>query len=511
MSDLLIPELTSVNVLNLPDAFRGIWRVLVLQWSRKLERNILRMRYYDGRNRLKDLGIAIPPSLRHVETVVGWPQKSVDVLADRITFDGFGSSSDSSNDPYGLEDVLEANDFRLELSQAVRSALIHSCSFLTVRSREPDEDGLPPVVVSFRSATFATGIWDYSRRRLSSALTVTGVDSDALAQTGQVIPSELMLYVPGWTVHVRRQDNGSYVADDPRATNLDHVPVYLLSYHPDLERPFGRARISREVMSLTDAAVRTMLRMDISAEFYSWPQRVMLGADEPPVSKDGKTLTGWEASMSKFLVVTPNENGDIPSVQQFSQMTMQPLSDLLRSLAGRMSGATGIPMNQLGITTDNGQANGADAIHASEDPLVIDAENAAMSFGSSLRRAAQDMVMLSDGGDASGIRVNWRNPERPSMSTVSAAIMQQVQAIPWLADTRVVLERLGYRQAEIESLESDKRRSEASATLDKLLKVGGSGDESGERGQAVEGADDGERSGGQGAADPVRQGPKPAQ
>ena len=62
---------------------------LLETWWEHLAKNKLRRRYYEGENMLKDLGISIPPALRSIETVVGWPKKAVSALSSRIRFDGF--------------------------------------------------------------------------------------------------------------------------------------------------------------------------------------------------------------------------------------------------------------------------------------------------------------------------------------------------------------------------------------------------------------------------------------
>ena len=430
-----IPSLENVQVDNLPDECREPWDLMIRQWSQKLERNLLRTKYYDGRNELKNLSIAVPDSMAGISEVVGWPQKSVDALADRIVFDGFVGVGDDSRDPLGLDSILSDNDFDVELPQAIRSALTHSCSFLNVRSAEP-EDGLrSKVSVSFRSALYETGLWDYARRGLSAALSITDIDRSQYAQANTIVPSELLLYMPGYTIRIRRTQSGRYHADAPCNTYMDHVPVYLIPYHQDLNRPFGRSRISREVMSITDTAVRTMLRMEVSAEFYSSPQRYLIGADEPPEDKNGKKLTGWEATISKMLNISLNEDGQAPAIGQFTQMTMQPHTDMLRALAARMSGATGVPLSQFGVMTDSGPSS-SDAIMAAESELVIEAKNACRAIGVQLRKAARDIAILNgtseDSDELDRLQVNWRDPERPSQAALSDAIVKQVTAIPWL-------------------------------------------------------------------------------
>ncbi|PLS31561.1 Phage portal protein, SPP1 Gp6-like [Bifidobacterium margollesii] len=461
-----IPQLESVSVDGLPDRWRADWQVMLAQWRRKLSRNRLRSAYYNGRNRIKNLDIAVPDSMIDFEEVVGWPAKAVDVLANRVRFDGFVTTGDDT-DPLGLDALLDASDFTMILPQAVRSSLIHSCSFVNVSG-----GGGEPVSVFFRSALYETGIWDDAMHSLRCALAIVALTDDSV-DTGMARPRELVLYEPDETLRIRLTD-GRYTVVERTPNTLGHVPVYVLAYHQDLHRSFGRSRVNREVMSLTDTAVRTMLRMEVSAEFYSWPQRALLGADEPPADKDGNPLTGWQASMSKMLAIGRDADGQLPTIQQFAQMSMQPHTDMLRALAGRFSGATGVPMAQLGVMTDSGPSS-AEAIAAAETELVIEARNTCDAFGSQLRRAAQDMAVLngvSPGDEAlRHLKVNWRNPERPSQAAMADAVLKQVQAIPWLANSRVILEQLGYTDTDITRLLSDKNRQNAAAVLDRLVNM----------------------------------------
>jgi hypothetical protein len=73
---------------------------------------------------------------------------------------------------------------------------------------------------------------------------------------------------------------GRLAVVDRQPNPLGVVLVEPLTYDPQLDRPFGRSRITRAVMDITDRAARTVLRTEISAEFYASPQRYVLGADE---------------------------------------------------------------------------------------------------------------------------------------------------------------------------------------------------------------------------------------
>ena len=100
---------------------------LLTVWNNKLHRNGIRNVYYNSKNKLKDLGISIPPRLRYIETVVGWPAKSVDVLAARSKFDGFTFSGDNIQTAR-FENILSDNGFKNMYSRLVTSELINSCS-----------------------------------------------------------------------------------------------------------------------------------------------------------------------------------------------------------------------------------------------------------------------------------------------------------------------------------------------------------------------------------------------
>jgi hypothetical protein len=227
-------------------------------WRDKQPRNLLRSVYYDGKAPIRDLGIAIPPSMRGFSAVLGWPEKAVRQLAARNIFDGFVAPGQDDN-PFDLS-VLEANRFDLELPQAIVSAYKHSCSFISTTLGDTSA-GDPEVVIMARSAEWSAAIWDRTRRRVSSALAIT----DA-TDTGD--PTDLILYLPDWVVTAERR-GGTWRVVDRQPNPLGVVLIEPLTYDPQLDRPFGRSRITRAVMDITDRAARTVLRTEISAEFYA--------------------------------------------------------------------------------------------------------------------------------------------------------------------------------------------------------------------------------------------------
>lgn len=460
MSELVVTPVDpgAVSIPQLSAADLDVLRGLVAQWAAKSRRNVLRQRYYDGKNRLSAMGFSIPPQFKTVETVVGWPAKGVDGLGHRIVWDGYVLPGDQE-DPFGLVSVFADNHMDVELPQAITSALIHSVSFLSVTNGDV-ASGEPEVLVQARSALHGTGVWDRRRRGMSAFLSIA-----AVADTG--MPTEMVLHQPDKVSYITRLSPGQWRVD-VRRNPAGRVLVEPLIYRPDLSRPFGRSRITRAVMSITDEAVRTVLRTEVSAEFYTSPQRYALGIDAEAFGSSGP---GWEAILGRLFTVSKDEDGDVPTVGEFRQMSMQPHTEMLRSIASRFAAETSLPLSSLGIVQDNPAS--AEAIFAAKEDLVIEAQNAGKTFGAGLVRVGQNIVLLRDGLDRvpdelRRLQASWVNPATPSVVSAADAVVKQVAAVPWLAESPLILSRLGYTQAEIVQLLSDKRRGQGRAVLEAL-------------------------------------------
>lgn len=430
-------------------------------WARKSARNNLRREYYDGHNRLKDLRVSIPPALTGTETVAGWPAKGVDVLAARSQFEGFVTTGDDP-DPLGLDAVLEDNQFRMLYAQATRSELIHSCAFITV-SRGRAEVGEPDVMISLRSAEEAAATWDYRLRRVRTGVAVTERE-----KSEPYAPVEFVLYTSNFMVTCRKAGSEWTVVN--RLVNpLGRPSIEPMVYRPSLDRPFGHSRITREVMSITDSAVRAALRTEVLMEFNTAPQKYLLGADEDAF-QDGK----WSAYMNKILSANRDEEGEIPTIGQFPQLSPQGAISYMNHLASRFAGATGLPVTSLGVISDN--PSSAQAMETARADLVDEANALNLSNGIALGNMARMAVALRDGvsmtalpDEVRGLRARFKNPVRPSVVSQSDAIVKQVTAVPWLSESPVLLEELGYDEGQVRRLLADKRRAEGASLMDRAL------------------------------------------
>lgn len=436
------------------DTIRGLIKV----WRDKSPRNNLRSVYFDGKMPFRDLGISVPPQVaRRVKATLGWPAKAVLKLAERNVFDGFVAPGEEV-DPFDLVGLLDANRFDLELPQAITSAYKHSCSFITTTLGDV-QSGDPGVLIMARSAEWSAATWDKRRRVISGMLAITGTDKDGR-------PTSMDVMLPEVVLSCVRRSSGAWVATR-QANPMREVLAEPLMWDPQLDRPFGRSRITRAAMSITDNAVRTIMRGEVASEFYTAPRMAALGATEDAFSK-GK----WQAAIDRWFVITRDEDGNLPQVQQFPQMTMQPITDMYRAYASQFAGETDLSLSQLGIVQDNPPS--AEALYAAEKDLITTARASNRVLGAAIQRVARRAVMLRDGDSKPSeelrqLRANWVNPAFTSPTTAADALQKLVLVFPWLAETEDALRYAGFEQPEITRMLSDKRRAGAGGVLDRIL------------------------------------------
>ena len=438
------------------DAELDVVRSLYAKWHSKVRRNILRSAYFDGKMPLKHAGIIPSQAFARIGAVLDWPEKAVSTLAERSVWEGF-TAPGGTQDPFELATILDENRFDLELPQAITSAYKHSCSFITT-ARGDVQSGEPEVLIMARSAEWSAALWDKKRRAVSAFLAITSAD-----ERGR--PTAMDVYLPHAIISCERRGSGAWATG--RTPNpLGEVLAEPIAYDPQLDRPFGRSRISRAVMDITDRGLRTILRTEVSAEFFAAPRMIALG-----VTKDAFARGKWEASIDRWFAITKDEDGDVPQVSQLPQMTMQPLNDHYRQIATQFSGATGVPVSNLGIVTDNPPS--AEALYADDRRLVSTAKRQNRIMGSALKRVAQRVIRLRDGGDVTPemrkIDVSWAKPEFVSPGASADALVKLAVVFPWIGESEVALEMAGFSSSEITRLLSDKRRAQAGQRLAALL------------------------------------------
>lgn len=324
----------------------------------KRTRVLLRYRYYEYKDDKLTPSPTIPRELKSIyKSSIGWCAKAVDNIADRLSFRKF------DNDVFNFDEIFNMNNPDVLFDSAILGALISSCSFIYIT---PDEDGFPRLQVI--DGGNATGIIDPITGLLQEGYAVLSRDPDTDAPL-------IEAYFTSGKTEYYYYENGNKVRYESRPNNVEYPLLVPIIYRPDAKRPFGHSRISRACMSLQDKAVFTLTRADISADFYSIPQKYVLG-----MSQDAEMLDSWKASISTMLQFGKDEDGQHPIVGQFTQQSVEPHISQFKMYAAAFAGETGLTLDDLGFVSDN--PSSVEAIKASHESLRLTARKAQKTFGS---------------------------------------------------------------------------------------------------------------------------------
>ena len=333
-------------------AYQGI-EFLRTKLISKQSRVNLRYNYYEMKNAVRDFNITIPSNWTWLKAVLGWSAKAVDALADRLIFREF------AEDNFRLNNIFDMNSRDVFFDSAIISACIASCCFVYISA---DEDGYPRLQVI--DGYDATGIIDPITMMLREGYAVLERDQRTKK------PILEAWFTAEMTVFYDLVNETSRSIPNPAPYPL-LVPIV---YRPDARRPFGHSRISRACMELQQAALRELKRTEVTAEFYSFPQKYIVG-----LGQEQELMDKWQATISSMLQITKDEDGDRPVVGQFTTQSMTPHMDQIRILASLFAGETGLTLDDLGFVGEN--PSSAEAIRASHENMRVTARKAQRTFG----------------------------------------------------------------------------------------------------------------------------------
>lgn len=327
----------------------------------------LRYKYYAMQHYRAPIGITIPAHVRaKYRATLGWTAKGVDCLADRLVFREF------TNDDFNVTEIFDRNNPDILFDSAILAALIGSCCFVYISKGEDDEVRLQVI-----EASNATGVIDPITGLLVEGYAV-------LARDDYNRPTLEAYFEPNATHFIPKNGNPYSVANEAGIPLL--VPVI---HRPDAVRPFGRSRITRAGMYYQKEAEQTFERANITAEFYSWPQKYIIGLDP-----DAEQLETYKATVSSLLTISASDGGEKPSIGQFTTASMSPFTEQLRTAAAGFAGEMGLTLDDMGFVSDN--PSSVEAIKASHENLRLAGRKAQRSLGAGLLNVAYVAACLRD-------------------------------------------------------------------------------------------------------------------
>ncbi|PRT65886.1 hypothetical protein [Streptococcus anginosus] len=387
-----------------------------------------RYRYYAMADKEPSRSIVIPDKVRDVySSVLGWTAHGVDALADRIVFREF------ANDDFNATEIFNANNPDIFFDTAIQSALIASCCFVYVM---PGVNGeLPKMQVV--EASRATGILDPTTFLLTEGYAV-------LEQDEYGVPTLEAYFTPDATWYYPKYGE-EYSISNPSGQPL-LVPII---HRPDAVRPFGRSRITRAGMYQQKAAKRTLERAEVTAEFYSFPQKYVVGT-----SQDADPIEKWKATVSSLLEFSKDADGDSPTVGQFSTASMSPFIEQLRMYASLFAGGSGLTLDDLGFPSDN--PSSVEAIKAAHENLRAAGRKAQRSFASGFLNTAYVAVCLRDKFPFSRSQfmetsVKWEplfEADANMLTMIGDGAIKLNQAVPGYLDAKTIRDLTGIKGAD---------------------------------------------------------------
>ncbi|HGI8636662.1 TPA: hypothetical protein ACJVIZ_000698 [Streptococcus agalactiae] len=387
-----------------------------------------RYRYYAMDDRDNTRSIVMPDSVREMyRSVIEWTTKGVDSLADRIIFREF------ANDDFNAWEIFKANNPDIFFDTVIQSALIASCCFVYIMPG--NEDSLPKMQVI--EASKATGILDPTTFLLTEGYAVLESDSNENPTLEAYFTGEKTWYYP--------KDEKPYSIDN----STGHPLLVPVIHRPDAVRPFGRSRITQAGMYHQKAAKRTLERAEVTAEFYSFPQKYVLGMDP-----DAEPMEKWRATVSTLLEISKDEDGDKPTIGQFTTASMAPFMDHLKMYASLFAGGSGLTLDDLGFPSDN--PSSVEAIKAAHENLRAAGRKAQRSFSSGFLNVAYVAVCLRDEfpylrNQFMDTVIKWEplfEADANMLTFVGDGAIKLNQAIPGFMDANVIRDLTGVKGAD---------------------------------------------------------------
>ena len=432
---------------------------LLAVWQKHSRMNAKRSVYHDGEQALKDFGISLPPQMANVGAALGWIGKGVKALTNRSQFERFVTMS-GEDDALDVEGILWDNQFRTEFPAACVSSAMHGCSFLTVSNGDL-EVGEPDVLVTARAAEDSAAIWDKRKRGLKGFLSII--------EKKDGHPIEMVMYTPAVIYLILKSGGKWSVYTIPHS--LGETPAYPLVHDYELRRPLGHSRITRASMYFADAALRTIVRSEISAELYASPEYWLFGADVKSFVGDDK----WSAVMGRLKVKDVDTDADekFPQLHRFTGASPQPHTDQLRMFATQFADEMDLDVRYA----DSANPSSAEAIFAAKESLITGTKNVNELWGWGGVQAINAAIRLRDGLDENtdemkSVRAQFTDPVLVSPSARADAFSKLSTNIPGFAESEVGMEYGGLTSEQVVRFKAEQRRKGNSLLHDRIIASG---------------------------------------
>ncbi len=379
----------------------------------------LMLRYYQGRQRVAQLGMAIPPSMRKFLVIANWCRTVVDTIDSRQQVRSFILPGEETDDPR-LRAIWDASNLSSHVSMFNVDRMVYGRAFMSVGTNEDDKT-LPWVRVE--SPREMSAIVDVRREVVTSAArfygwpTITGT----AAQDMSGMPSKVVLYKTDETVWAEVDATLGWVEVDRDQHRLGAVPIVMHLNRRMSGAWTGESQMS-DVIPLVDAAARSLTNLQFAQEAHGIPRMFMTGVAKGDfVGPDGKPIPQFEAYFDAIHMLKDPQG----KVGQLTAADLKNFETAITLYGRQASIVTGFPARYFGMTTTNPPAEGA--IHADESTLTRSVEAQNESVGTTLGWVGALALRFATGEWVPGnrVRVDWFDPATPTVSQREDALAKR--------------------------------------------------------------------------------------
>ena len=413
--------------------------------------------YYQGRQRLLQLGIAVPEELRKFVTIVAWPRTYVDTIVSRLRPQGFLVEGEDDTE---LWRYWQVNKLDSEIRMSLTDMLTYGRGYLCAGSRPEDDLDVGAPLITVESPLELIHEWSNRERRVTAAARFYVEDAGGRHE------HRATLYTRDSTRWLTRNDEGAWIDDtEPDEHNMGIVPVQPLVNRASSDDRYGESEM-QAIIGLTDAAARALTNAQVATEVMSLPQRWAAGLtpDDFKDPRTKKTLTAWEAY---FGAVWATGNPEA-KFGQFSAASLDNFKTIYGVWAGAVSGVTGLPMRYLGQASENPPS--AEGIRADESRIIGTAEEKQEFASDGLESTMRTSKRIQTGEDdprLALLETNWRSAATPTQAQATdAAVKMHAEN---LISRRQALRDCGYSPAQISKIEEELRAEALDPLTQKLL------------------------------------------
>lgn len=393
---------------------------LVVDLERELRRtqkaDILMQRYFQGQQRVEQLGMAIPPEMRKFLLVTNWPRVVVNTIGARQRVRSLILPGEETADP-DLQAIWDANNLAAHLKMFNRDRMVFGRSFMSVGAND-DEPELPWVRVESPLAMAA--LVD-----IKTEMMIAAARFYRPVRTGRSY-TNITLYLPNSTLHLKRDQAGKWVEDEAERDDhgLGAVPIVMHLNRRLSGQWEGESEMS-DIIPLTDGAARSLTNLQFAQEAHGIPRMWMSGVAKGDfVDKNGKPIPQWEAYYDAIHTLTSKD----ASIGQLTAADLKNFETALSIYGKQASIVTGFPARFFGLTSVNPPSG--DAIRGEEATLVTSVEDQNDEVGMTLGWAAALALRVATGESVSGnrVRVDWFDPATPTIAQREDALFKRRSA-----------------------------------------------------------------------------------